>query len=214
VRTALVLGIAPILLGCSPPAASDANMLRGIVKDCKVAGHTLEIDRKGFARLKLLPNVRMLPLSKSQISCVERLVKERLGRKLIYGLSSSSAAESNTSFQPGRYLIFEFPDGVRGGFGRIWGDLPPGSGAKIVSVWKICKAVDPTFMSVWSHSGHVVTVSTRNDFTIVECIKRNTSNHFNVWIGSDPTLRSLAATAKDSSQFKSLENNPNRERLR
>ena len=112
-----------------------------------------------------------------------------------------------------QYLIFEFPDGVRGGFGAIWGDSPPSpiNSSGDLPLLRRCGAVEPKFKSVWSHSTHIVTRSIEKDFAVVACFKRNTSSHFNVGIGSDSSLRS---SSLDSVRFKSLENNPKRKQIR
>lgn len=112
-----------------------------------------------------------------------------------------------------KYLIFEFPDGVRGGFGRIWGelDVSSGLGEDLTQTLEKCGAVNPRFLSVWSHSNHVVTQSTTRDRAVVQCFIRATSTHFNVGIGTDPSLQNSKI---DNSRFGDLENNPDRKRLR
>ncbi|WP_435417679.1 hypothetical protein WAB17_12520 [Parerythrobacter aurantius] len=111
-----------------------------------------------------------------------------------------------------RYLIFEFPDGVRGGVGRFRGEASESSGPRreVTALLESCGAVEPQFLAVWSHSTHVVTHSTQNDRAVVECFLKATSRHFNVGTGNDPSLH----TSKiDRSDFEDLENNPDRKRL-
>ncbi|HEX8194489.1 MAG TPA: hypothetical protein VF552_16495 [Allosphingosinicella sp.] len=89
-----------------------------------------------------------------------------------------------------RRLIFSFPDGVRGGFGKIRGtaapDSPNGYGPVEQTVAACGGQILPSD-TVISHRESVITTSGPADLQIVRCVQRTTARHFNVYQAPAPT---------------------------
>ncbi|QZD88780.1 hypothetical protein K3148_07865 [Qipengyuania aurantiaca] len=97
------------------------------------------------------------------------------------------------------YLVFEFPDGVRGGSGKIQGvgDWPIRSAYStpltaeywrdFASIFTNCGAQNPWFEPNWSHRTFVVVDGSPRNAEVVECVRKSLSLHFNVGAGiADP----------------------------
>ena len=105
----------------------------------------------------------------------------------------SSTKPSNVG--PSEYLVFEFPDGSRGGTGRIRGigDWPapfaytPPLSMKFwrdfAAIFTNCGAKNPWFER-WSHSLLVVIESSSRNDAVVECVRQKLNKHFNVGAGT------------------------------
>ena len=145
-------------------------------------------------------------------SCAPSNQKENASRHTQLDRSIEDTARQSENKVP-QFLIFEFPDGVRGGIGRFLGtaDLSSGMTENATELLRNCGAVNPQTLNVWSHQTHVATQSTENDRVVIQCFLRATSRHFNVGIASDPTLRT---SQLDSSRFEDLQNNLDRKRFR
>ncbi|KTE07093.1 hypothetical protein [Sphingopyxis sp. H115] len=90
-------------------------------------------------------------------------------------------------------LVFEFPDGVRGGYGKIQGTAPmpdvlspdfkleqSGPDFSLEQIRK-CGAPDARYSDVErSHGQIIVAASTDHDREIVKCVKRSVPFHFSV----------------------------------
>jgi hypothetical protein len=118
---------------------------------------------------------------------------------------SSSTVATEVTYQ-GPYLVFEFPDGNRGGFGRFVG---ANYGTKERRKTKDCGLINPVGMTHWSHSSHLVTRSTSQDREIVDCLLRTSGRHFNIYYTDDASLRDLR---RGEMPFQELMNNPDRQR--
>ena len=100
---------------------------------------------------------------------------------------------------PAEYLVFEFPDGVRGGYGRIQGvgEWPTRGGYSLpltadywrdfANIFKNCGAQNPWFEPNWSHRTLVVVDSSPRNAEVVECVRQSLNLHFNTGAGTaDP----------------------------
>ena len=100
---------------------------------------------------------------------------------------------------PAAYLVFEFPDGVRGGFGKIQGvgewptrngyplPLPADYWRDFASIFTNCGAQNPWFEPNWSHRTLVVVDSSPRNAEVVECVRQSLNLHFNTGAGTaDP----------------------------
>ena len=82
-------------------------------------------------------------------------------------------------------LVFEFPDGVRGGYGHIQGtgSRPDLAGTHfLLEQIRKCGATDARYSDVEiSHRQLILGSSTERDSEIVLCVKRSVPNHFSVY---------------------------------
>ncbi len=80
-----------------------------------------------------------------------------------------------------RILLFDFPDGVRGGMGRIRGIAQSGPTTdRAVEVIVACGGLEPRTPLPPSHHFIVTVRSGSNDLEIVRCVQRSTNWHFSV----------------------------------
>ncbi len=107
----------------------------------------------------------------------------------------------------GPYLVFEFPDGVRGGFGKFvganYGEL---EGSKDGN----CGEIAPVVLNHITHRTFVVTKSSSRDKDVVKCVLRTSTRHFNVYHADD---RSKLFPHGNEEPFRNLMNNPDAQRL-
>lgn len=110
---------------------------------------------------------------------------------------SEAQANAAEPIAPGaQVLVFEFPDGSRGGTGRIQGQGQPSgdySNEMVLAQLRECGAIEPRFVELHLHAAHVVSRATSRDREIVACFKRTTFDDFNV---------SLAAFHPDPREFR------------
>jgi hypothetical protein len=110
---------------------------------------------------------------------------------------------------PIKWLVIELPDGVRSKKGRIQGagasGDQAGDGYDVLFAAQHCGAVYPTFSAWISHREHIISWSTKNDLTVVRCLKYKMSRDFNAGI-SDPHPEAIMQI--DQTHFRDLESEP------
>ena len=116
--------------------------------------------------------------------------------------------EARPQATEGKWLILEFPDGVRGRGGSIQGRGRSGSTwDELVDRIKACGAEDARRVDVMSHYGHVISRSTSRDRQVVGCVMLAVPRRFSAGIGSaDP----LELSGMDRSPFREFETLPHR----
>ena len=122
--------------------------------------------------------------------------------------SSGVAADKPTNL-----LVFEFPDGVRGGSGQIRGIgklsaegmRKHGNGFLGVELLRRCGAKNARYPEYQvTHRWYMIAKSTKKDRDIVACVMKNTPFRFSVWVGS----LGSADTAKDETPFREFWESP------
>ena len=97
--------------------------------------------------------------------------------------------------QPNRSLIFDFPDGVRGGHGKIKGERKrpahPSIGATIIpgdiylNTIRECGGKNVRIPeSQWTHHFYILADSTSKDRSVVACFRKRIWGNFSVFVGS------------------------------
>lgn len=151
-----------------------------------------------------------IPALLALASCGEPAVAEKEPAK-----ANAQPPTNGAGSTEGALLILEFPDGVRGGRGKIQGTGPtpplPGPGTdgidrhlfdRLMGHIRDCGAADPYLERGWSHRLLVISRSTPNDRAVVRCVRGRVHNHFNAGLGpNDP--RGL--TGMDETPFRDFE---------
>ncbi len=103
-----------------------------------------------------------------------------------------------------KFLVLGFPDGARGGRGRIegTGEPAPFDSWQFIQMIEGCGAREMLFEKGFSHNYFLFIPSSRRDRRIVECFKGATYQHFNAGIG--PRVPQ-AFPQPDSTPFRDLE---------
>ena len=103
-------------------------------------------------------------------------------------IALAAAAGQSTPSDPASAqstLVFEFPDGVRGGYGNIQGtgSRPDLAGPHfLLEQIRKCGATDARYSDVEiSHRRLILASSTERDPEIVLCVKRSVPSHFSVF---------------------------------
>jgi hypothetical protein len=138
---------------------------------------------------------------------------EKRAQKLA-GLSALMFAPSVMAApKPINLLVFEFPDGARGGNGKIKGlgkqsaeDLPGSSPKSLyLEIIRRCGAKDARDSDYQvTHRSLVVAKITKKDRDIVACVMKNSPFRFSVWVGSPK----FTDNAKDESAFREFWESP------
>ena len=103
-----------------------------------------------------------------------------------------------------KWLILEFPDGARGGRGRIHGEgdyskLPQRfDRSAFLKQFLECGAKDPQYVVAVTHRFHIISRSTSRDTRVVHCLERRLAYNFNAGIGSNDPSKIMGI---DSSPF-------------
>ena len=147
--------------------------------------------------------------------CTVRLIQDKLDlqEKLAKEDEEEKENPPRQTQAPQRYLILEFPDGVRGGRGRIQGMAEPPTTQdtlEFLQSIEACGAKDLFIQNNVSHRVLVYVPSTRRDRRIVECLKQSTAYHFNAdrqesLVMQLDLMASPSRSPDHSSAFKNLE---------
>ena len=121
----------------------------------------------------------------------------------------ANEGEAIAQAREGRWLILEFPDGVRGRGGSIqgegqWTDF---TFAGLVERVSACGAEDARRVDAWSHYGHVISRSTPRDRDVVRCVKQGMPRRFSAGVGSDDPRQ---FSDMDRTPFREFETRPHR----
>lgn len=130
----------------------------------------------------------------------------------LFALATPAHEQAAQDQAPPKWLIIEFPDGVRGGTGRIQGEgkFPSGKSEPyplyLLHIVRGCGASFPMFSDNWSHRSHIVTWSTAKDREVVSCLRVKMPTHFNVGLAEPDARRGF--TTLDTTPFREFETAP------
>jgi hypothetical protein len=91
-------------------------------------------------------------------------------------------------------LVFEFPDGARGGHGKIQGTAPPQidnvTSDYLLNQIRMCGALNVRENGIGdiiitsSHRYWIYSDSTPNDMAVVRCVQKSISRHFSAYVAA------------------------------